>query len=121
MIRKLKIGKKSGLRLAKQSVATAAKFFEDKGFTVFGLESSPSANGVDLFIARKGVVRAVEVKSVVHSTRAFRVKPCSNPTRCDFIAMVYGERVIVQPMGDHLLCCSKDGSRAVTKLIEATL
>lgn len=105
-------------KTGKKSVETAAKYFESCGFTVLGKQRNISANGVDLHIVRDGRVFSVEVKTVSKSTRSYRVKGCHKPDSNDYIAMVYGSNVIVQPMDDHIRLCSKDGTRAVSKLIE---
>lgn len=106
------------LKVGKKSVDIASKYFRDHGFSVFGDEKKSNSNGIDLYIEKFGRVYSVEVKSVCRGTRAYRVKPCCNAKRNDYIAMVFKSTVIVQPMSDHLAVCSKDGSRSVTKLIE---
>lgn len=106
------------LSVAANSVALVKAYFEARGFAVYDI-CDPCANGQDMTVAKAGRTLRVEVKTVVPGTRAWRIKPVK-PLRQkdDLIALVIKSRVFVQPMRDHLACCSDDGSRSVTDLVK---
>lgn len=93
--------------------------FEGRGFTVFD-RGDACANGHDMTIAKGGHSWRVEVKAATFSKGSHVVKPVKETRRGDdLVAMVtLGDRVIVQPMKDHLACCSEDGSRRITDLVK---
>lgn len=104
------------LRVAMASVRIVENYFKERGFQVFDV-GNPSANGQDLTVAKGGRSYRVEVKTASLSKRCMRVKPVRGYRRSDdWIAIVINDSVIVQPMKDHLACCSKDGTRYVTDL-----
>jgi hypothetical protein len=105
------------LTVAKKSVDIVKSYFERLGFLVFDIRD-PSANGHDMTVAKNGRSFRVEVKTVLPSTRSFRVKAVKpNRKNDDWIALVMGENVVIQPMKDHLSACGKDGTRHVTELV----
>lgn len=90
-----------------------------RGFLVTKPRKSASENGIDVVAIKDGVALLVEVKSVLFSKKAVKIKPVQKAGKqCDVIAIVYDKTVIYQPMSDHLkLCTSKCGTRGVTELI----
>lgn len=111
------IGMKERLAIARSSVEMAAGYFRARGFNVFDVRD-PSANGQDMTVAKGGRAYRVEVKTISRSSGVCSVKAVGNPRKTDdFIAMVLGPLVIVQPMRDHLAACAPSGIRHVTELV----
>lgn len=88
------------------------------GWQVFDIKKD-TANGPDLTIAAKGKSYRVEVKKVIISRKSCSVKAISkNAKHCDAIAILLpNNKVILQPMIEHLKLCSKSGLRSVTNLV----
>lgn len=93
-----------------------------KGWQVFDINKD-TTNGPDLTIAKNGKSFRVEIKKACKSTRAYITTPVGKSGKqCDLIIIILpNEDLIIQPMSEHLKLCAKNGSRAITQLVEANL
>lgn len=77
---------------------------------------SSTSNGVDLFAIKKDYALSVEVKKATYPNKkanVLRVRAVEKKRLSDdLIAIVLPNNyVLIEPMRDHLKCCSKDGTR----------
>lgn len=97
------------------------KTFASLGFDIIHYNKPKSANGVDLWIQRKGKrPLSVEIKKARrHSKGMFTVDPVQkNRQTDDLIAIIMNSQyVLVESMSDHLKCCSPKGTRQFTLII----
>lgn len=94
--------------------------FLELGFKIVFWNEKANANGPDL-VVQKGKKRplTVELKKVRASGNgSFVVDPVlKSREKDDLIAIVLNEKmVLIEPMQDHLKCCSPKGTRALTIL-----
>lgn len=87
-------------------------------FSVIFFNSKPNSNGPDMWVkSTKGSPKSVEVKSVKRlKNGTYQVDPVSKERQSDdLIAILFNtEYVLIEPMKDHLKCCSKKGTRQFT-------
>ena len=99
-----------------------SKILKKKGWACFDVNHD-NANGHDLTIARGGKSYRVEIKKACKSTRQWVVTPVGKSGKvCDLIVIIMPDSsLIIQPMNEHLKLCAKNGSRSITRLVEANL
>jgi hypothetical protein len=90
------------------------------GFNVLHVNKPKSANGVDLWVQKPGG-RPISVeikKSRKDKSGTYKIDPVHiNRRSDDLIAVFIGEQyVLIEPMSDHIKCCSKTGVRMLTIL-----
>lgn len=99
-----------------------AEKLKAKGWLVFDINKD-SANGPDLTIARNGKSYRVEIKKASRSSRAWKTTPVGKSgALCDLVVIILpNNELLIQPMEEHKLMCSKSGARAMTTLVEVNL
>ena len=77
--------------------------------------------GPDLVWVRDGFRKTVEVKSAIRGPRYWYVTAVrKNRRRDDYVAIVLPDnRVVLEPMSEHLANCAPCGTRSVTKLVRS--
>ncbi len=77
-----------------------------------------NANGPDIFAVKNNYSYRVEIKKVRKlRSGAFQVPPVEATRRTDdLIAIVLPRYVLIEPMSDHLKCCSPKGTRGLSVL-----
>lgn len=100
------------------TIKRAAEFLNKTGWQVFDIKKD-SANGPDLTIAKGGRSYRVEIKKAIVGEKHCTVKAIQQKSRhCDAVGILFpNNRVVLQPMKEHLLLCSKSGIRSVTNLM----
>lgn len=92
--------------------------FAALGFDVLFFNEKPSANGPDMWVRKnKGPPLSVEVKKIREQQKGmWQVDPVSKDRQSDdLISIVFNsEYVLIEPMQDHLKCCSQKGTRQFT-------
>lgn len=92
--------------------------FSALGFDVIFFNEQPNANGPDMWVKKnKRKPLSVEIKKVrQHKNRMWATCPVSkNRQNDDLIAVIFNsEYVLIEPMKDHLKCCSPKGTRQFT-------
>lgn len=105
---------------AEKSVNHAVNFFKKLGFSVLPRKHI-CANGPDLVIIKKAECFRVEVKTVVYSTRQWKVKKNHRP-QDDYIAIVFPNGLVhIDTMKDHVKKSHNNGDRSVTDLAKIYL
>lgn len=75
-----------------------------------------NANGTDMQASKNGVCYNFEIKQASKTTRSWRVGKTFSKTD-DYVAIVFPKGdVHIEPMSEHLMKCSADGSRRITAL-----
>lgn len=93
--------------------------FSRLGFRVIHFGETPSTNGVDMWVQKRGRPISVEVKKVREKESGiWGVDPVSpNRRKDDLVAIIVSsEYVLIEAMSDHLKCCSPKGTRQFTIL-----
>lgn len=92
--------------------------FTALGFKMIHFNTPMSANGVDCWVQREGrKPLSVEIKRARKQTRGMvQVEPVlKNRQGDDLVAIIMNsEYVLIEPMKDHLKCCSPKGTRQFT-------
>lgn len=94
-------------------------YLKAKGFTVSRDLKAETSNGIDIVAIKDNLYFTIEVKSVAVSKKSLTVKKIlASGKKCDYIAIVTPRnKIIFQPMLEHLKMCSPSGERGVTKLV----
>lgn len=102
-----------------ESVGIVSNHFEALGFKVIYIPGKDSTNGPDLWVVKNGRPVSVEIKIArVKAKGELEVTPVTkNRMNDDLIAIVIENYVLIEPMKDHLKCCSKGGTRGLTPLL----
>lgn len=95
--------------------------FSALGFKVLHWNEGPCVNGQDLWVQKAGRrPLSVEIKKA-HKKRnkMYQVDPVQkNRVNDDLVAIVLNsEYVLIEPMSDHLKCCSPKGTRQMTLML----
>lgn len=102
-------------QLANNSVDKVRKYFKNLGYHVTD-KSKPTANGHDLVIIKGSKSFTVEVKTCFYSARSWKVGKTFG-LKNDFIAIVMPSgQVYIEEWDSHKEKCSKNGTRALTKI-----
>jgi len=100
---------------ANLSQRRVVEFLKDHNFILSEVKS-PTTNGIDIVAIKDSKNISVEVKSVIRSSRSWKVRKPN--IKSDYIAVVMPSGTIhFESMSDWLSLCSKDGSRSITKLV----
>jgi hypothetical protein len=95
-------------------------FFQKLEYKVIYYNEKPSANGVDCWVSKNnGRPKSVEIKkSRKLKNGMVQIDPVSLPRKNDdLIAIIINQNyVLIEPMADHLKCCSTKGTRQMTLL-----
>lgn len=99
-----------------------SKTLKKRGWQCFDLNKD-NANGPDITIARDGKSYRVEIKKACKSTRSYKTTPVGKSGRiCDLVIIILpNDKILIQPMSEHLRLCSRDGSRFITELVMVNL
>ncbi len=102
----------------KDSKEILEREFAALGFDVLFFNEKPSANGPDVWVRKNnGKPISVEVKKIRQQEKGmWSVDPVSKSRQNDdLIAIVFNsEYILIEPMIDHLKCCSPKGTRQFT-------
>lgn len=105
---------------ARISQAVVIDFLKNNNFEVAEV-SHPNANGIDIVAIKNGRSFSFEVKSVIKTTRMWRINKLTN-TKSDYIAVVMPSgRIWFETTEDWQKCCNDSGSRSITKLVNLDL
>lgn len=92
--------------------------FAALGFSIIFFNEKPESNGPDLWVIKKGKrPLSVEIKMLRKQQNGMhQVDPVSESRKSDdLIAIIFNsEYVLIEPMSDHLKCCSPKGTRQFT-------
>lgn len=93
-----------------------------KGWKVFDIKHD-HANGIDLTISKNERTYRVEIKRAFKTARAWRInKVGKSGINCELLIIILpNEDIIIQPMKEHLILCTKSGNRHITELVESNL
>lgn len=90
------------------------------GFKVIHVPQSKETNGPDLWVQKHNSrPLSVEIKKARgQKNGCFQVDPISGPRKLDDLICIEcnSEYVLIEPMADHLKCCSPKGTRNLTLL-----
>lgn len=95
------------------------KIFENLGFKIIYFNDEDSANGQDMFVQKNNnKPLSVEIKTISYKqSGALQVDPVSEKRKKDdLIAIIIENYILIEPMEDHLKCCSDSGYRPLTLL-----
>lgn len=98
------------------SQETVSIFLKDRGFTIAEV-NKPTANGIDIVAIKGNHSFLIEVKSVIKSTRSYRINKPHPKSELIAVVMPSGD-IHFEQMKDWEKLCSKDGSQRITKLVE---
>lgn len=99
-----------------------AKILTKKGWLCFDVNSD-TTNGPDITIAKNGKSYRVEIKKACRSSGAWKTTPVGKSgLLCELIIIILpNNELIIQPMREHLLLCSKSGARFITELVDSNM
>ena len=103
----------------KESIEIVREAFNKLGYRIIHVGDNDENCGPDIWVSNdKSRPISVEIKvASVRKNGAVAVAPISNSRKSDdLIAIVLNQYVLIEPMKDHLKCCSCKGTRGLTSL-----